>query len=240
MPANVHYTLAPYCGRCISRDTSRRGSWCGCGSVFYCCSECLTRHSPVHRPMCRPFSPKEVWGIKIIQNWNDPPRIGHPADYFRHELCRVDPGRSTTHPIFERGELCPLTQRIGIPLRVYRTSLMRESSTAGPNEIAVKLRVDPSNGLAPARWRLTDHPGECIVIREDRKPLTRELLETIYSFVVHFMDYPIDDVEQESWARWDGLLNPSVWHFFARKYYQKQSEESGRNAFHYFSPLLCT
>lgn len=101
--------------------------------------------------MCRPFSPKEVWGIKIIQNWNDPPRIGHPADYFRHELCRVDPGRSTTHPIFERGELCPLTQRIGIPLRIYRTSLMRESSTAGPNEIAVKLRVDPSNGLAPAR-----------------------------------------------------------------------------------------
>ncbi|KAJ4473039.1 putative zf-MYND domain-containing protein [Lentinula aciculospora] len=233
--------LTRYCPRCIfvGENPVRCPK---CRTVSYCSTECLNEHLSVHRPMCRSFSPREVWGIKILVNWNDPPRTRFPTEYFQHELVCAGHG-SNIHPIFSRGELCPLTQRIGIPLRLYSTSGMHESSTFGPNEIAVKLRVEPRSGFAPTRWGLIDHPGECIVIREDQKPLTKELLEAIYSFVVYLMDYPGIDPEhadRESWAPWEGLLNPSLWHFFTRKYYEAQYRMVCRKNFNKFSPLLCT
>jgi hypothetical protein len=150
-----------------------------------------------------------------------------PTDYFQH--TRIT---RSNHPIFRDGERCPVTQRLGIPLLIYSKGISQPEGAPRGNEIAVKLRVEAADGFAPERWQ--HGPGECTVIREDCKPLTRELLETIYSFILSLMSYPIGE---EGWAPWEGLLEPANWHMYAKKHYQEQ-DEAGRQGFDNFFPLV--
>ncbi|KAJ3800533.1 putative zf-MYND domain-containing protein [Lentinula aff. detonsa] len=213
-----------YCSKC-KVQSNKRYKCSNCKTVIYCSKKCQEDHWAVHKPICRVYNPDEVWGIRILSN-NGAAKARYPSHYFRHELIG-----NTNHSIFTKGERCPVTKRIGIPLIIYSTGVCEPRAT-GLNEIAVKLRVEATDGFAPDVWE--NQPGECLVIREDRKPLTQELLETVYSFISHLMSYPILD---EGWAPWNGLLNPSVWQMYAKEYYEEQ-EVNGRQNFGRFFPLV--
>ncbi|KAJ3862781.1 putative zf-MYND domain-containing protein [Lentinula novae-zelandiae] len=218
-----------YCTKC-KRQSGSGDMWMKCSNcrtVAYCSKKCQKDHWTVHRPMCKIYSPDEVWGIRILSNNGATATTGDLSQYFRHELIRV----SSTQSIFTQGEECPVTRRIGIPLVIYSTGVCCAHAT-GLNEVAVKLRVEATDGFAPDMW--LHKPGECLVVRKDRKPLTRELLEALYRFISSLMSYPISD---KGWASWHGLLNPSVWQMFAKKYYEDQ-ENAGREGFDCFFPLV--
>ncbi|KAF9061723.1 hypothetical protein BDP27DRAFT_1234707 [Rhodocollybia butyracea] len=222
-----------YCTKC--KRTPHPGSQfkkCSrCRMAAYCSKKCQMVHWDVHGEICVPCSPNEVWGIRITVKNSNSTRTWKPLEYFQHELL------SSNHPIFSRGESCPVTKRVGVPLIIYSTRLHGEGGTAGLNETSGKprLRVEDSDGFAPPSWQKCEGPGECIVVREDGKPLTRELLEALYSFIVDLMAYP--GITNEAWASWQGLLAPSVWQMYARKYYQAQNN-AGRLGFDDFFPLV--
>ncbi|KIK54175.1 hypothetical protein GYMLUDRAFT_177772, partial [Collybiopsis luxurians FD-317 M1] len=178
----------------------------------------------IHKPVCRPRSADETWAIRILSN-NSATRTEKPMHYFRHELIK-----GNDHPIFIDGEYCPVTKRFGIPLIIYSMGICKGASA--PNEIAIKLRVETKDGFAPEMWQLD--PGECLVMGEDRKPLTMALLEAVYSFIAHLMSYPI---LKKGWAPWDGLLNPSVWQMYGMRYYEEQ-QYAGRPGFGHFFPAV--
>ncbi|KIK56575.1 hypothetical protein GYMLUDRAFT_263528 [Collybiopsis luxurians FD-317 M1] len=219
------YTVTnTYCRNC-KQEADAGKSWplCKkCESVAYCSKDCQISDWPIHKPICRPRRADETWAIRILSNNG----IGNedPMKYFQHELIKDN------HPIFSSGgERCPVTQLLGVPLVIHSMGINK--GAPGSNEIAVKLRVETSNGFAPDMWQLKS-PGECIVMREDRKPLTMALLEAIYRFISHLMSYPILET---GWAPWTGLLNPSVWQMFGKKYYEEQ-QSAGRQGFGYFFP----
>ena len=54
------------------------------------------------------------------------------------------------HPVFKRGELCPVTALFGIPLLIYSAAAERRIDMSGQgNQPAVYLRIEPDNGFAP-------------------------------------------------------------------------------------------
>ncbi|KAJ3755224.1 putative zf-MYND domain-containing protein [Lentinula raphanica] len=214
-----------YCTNCKERTSDRYMKCSKCKTVSYCSKRCQLDHWSVHEAMCKLHTPGETWGIRVLSN-NWTTKIEDSSQYFKHELIK-----GSDHPIYTHGERCPVTKRIGIPLIIYSTGVRNPDAT-GLNEIVVKLRVEATDGFAPDTW--LQMPGECLVIREDRKPLTREMLETVYGFMRHLMSYPILD---EGWASWQGLLNPSVWQMYAKKYYEDQ-KAAGRQGFGCFFPLV--
>ena len=107
--------------------------------------ECQTTHWQVHKPICRPYSPKEVWGVTILSN-----REVGKLDMFehrkryRHELVQID------HPVFTQGELCPVPDLFGIPLLIHSPVIATGKDIKnGGNQPAVYLRIEPKDGLAP-------------------------------------------------------------------------------------------
>jgi len=97
--------------------------------------------------MCRPYSPNEIWGITILSNRQvGDDSIEEPHKRYCHELVQAD------HPVFKRGELCPVTKLYGIPLLVYSQAIAagRELSDEDEgNQLAVFLRIEPNDGFAP-------------------------------------------------------------------------------------------
>lgn len=150
----------------------------------------------------------------------------------RHELVR------TNHPIFSRGELCPVPALFGIPLLVYKHRLGAGIITSPPNlknQPAVYLRIEADTGLAPMHWVLDD-PGPVIVVRQDRKPLTLQVMETILEFhksLINGFGYP----ESDGWAPTHQYITKASFQFFSRSYYQQQ-DEKGRPGFDaFYEPL---
>jgi hypothetical protein len=184
-------------------------------------------YAAVHQPICRPWISDEIWGIKILPNNGG----ARPTDYFQHHLI-IRPN----DPILHHGERCPVTERFGVPLLIYSSGISQ--GRHGGNEIAMKiatkLRAYASSAFAPERWQHST-PGECTVMREDCKPLTKELLEAIYSFISHLMGYPIG---REGWASWEGLLSPSVWQMYAKQYYEQRFAAGQQPGFDTFFPLV--
>jgi uncharacterized protein YyaL (SSP411 family) len=77
---------------------------------------------------------------------------------------------------------------------------------------------------------------QCIIVRQDRKPLTRETIETIYRFTEKLIEgagYP----EYDGWAPIRSFVTPASFQFFSRDYYKSQHEK-GRPGFDsFFKPL---
>ena len=86
-------------------------------------------------------NPDEVWAIRIKPNSDVFTSNEIPADFFEN----IKLNENSSHPIFSQGEACPVSERIGIPLIICKLS-----NGSGPNEIAVKLRIEVSDGFAPA------------------------------------------------------------------------------------------
>jgi hypothetical protein len=77
---------------------------------------------------------------------------------------------------------------------------------------------------------------QCIVVRQDKKPLTLECFEIIVAFNAKMIDavgYPKED----GWAPITGLMNPATFQMFSRDYYEEQREK-GRSGFDaFYTPL---
>ena len=99
--------------------------------------ECQVAHWKVHKPICRPLQPTEVWGIKIMDNSYAPWQ-----NQFKHILL------NTSHPVFSRGELCPLTKQCGFPLVIFSQSHNGLVLADHDNQPAVYLRIE-LDGIAP-------------------------------------------------------------------------------------------
>ncbi|KAF9523481.1 hypothetical protein CPB83DRAFT_862764 [Crepidotus variabilis] len=131
-----------------------------CTGVFYCSKDCQVTHWPQHKAVC------SVSSIRLL-----------PSGTFMVE--NID----SRHPIFKKGELCPLTALYGHPILIYcpRLHSGRVEGNMANNQAAVYLRIEPSDGLAPISWQ-TDYLGDCLVARRDKKPISKELLETMHQY----------------------------------------------------------
>jgi len=147
-----------------------------------------------------------------------------------------------THPIFTRGEPCPLMVRCGIPLLIYSPVLQGgkaptslEQASQQNNQAAVYMRIEPHNGFAPPLWQIQD-PGTCILARRDHRPLTREAAEMMWKWaakVINAAGYPSDD----GWAPLLDLSNPATFQMFSRDYYDEQNEKGRLGFDQFFYPL---
>ncbi|KZT29102.1 hypothetical protein NEOLEDRAFT_1056884 [Neolentinus lepideus HHB14362 ss-1] len=217
------------CGFEVGFEVDKLYNCSGCKGAAgrYCGAKCQKEHWPVHKPICRPLKSDEVWGINILPNQmgclEGGSNTGGDDDrekLFEHVLLKIN------HPVFSMGELCPVTRMAGLPLIVYSGALMMGVGieTARANQAAVYLRIEPDNGLAPIQF--------CIVVRQDRRPLTRQTIETMWQFAAKLIDafgYPTDD----GWAPVKSLMVPAYWQMFSRDYYEEQ-QKKGRVGFDSF------
>lgn len=66
---------------------------------------------------------------------------------FQHVLLKA------SHPIFNQGEICPVTKKCGIPLIIYSRAIsMRSFERGGENQPAVYLRMECTDGIAPQKF----------------------------------------------------------------------------------------
>ena len=112
-------------------------------------SECQRSDWTLHKPICRPLKPGEVWGIEMLsigdarQRGIDEEAI---AERFLHVLL------PSGHVAFSKAELCPVTKMCGIALHIYSRALhFNVYAENGGNQPAVYLRIEPHDGLAPAQ-----------------------------------------------------------------------------------------
>ncbi|TFK53481.1 ectomycorrhiza-upregulated zf-MYND domain-containing protein [Heliocybe sulcata] len=224
------------CTKCgIDSEKLYNCSRCKSAVTRYCGRKCQEEHWPAHKPICTPLKQDEVWGIKIPPNAsgrllgiggsrgeNDPGRL------FEHVLIKAD------HHVFSmRGELCPVTQLVGLPLLVYSEAFATGVGLDANNQATVYLRIEPENGLAPLHWQMNG-PGTCIVVRQDRRPLTRQAIEAMWQFTAKLIDgfgYARDS--DCGWAPVQSVMTPASWQIFSRDYYQQQREK-GRVGFDKF------
>lgn len=109
----------------------------------------------------------------------------------------------TNHEIYDIGDLCPVSQLIGMPLLVYKVTptVLPASRQAGiryqfsprlyPNHTAQKLMIDCDAELAHRQsgellkptegWK--DTVGNVIVVRKDRKPLYAHHVRVLLDFM---------------------------------------------------------
>ncbi|KAI0344145.1 ectomycorrhiza-upregulated zf-MYND domain-containing protein [Trametopsis cervina] len=207
----------PLCQSCgTSYEVNQRCS--RCKTVTYCSQDCQKKHWTIHKPICRVWSPSEVWAIKVLSSKEAGcPGSMNPAAQFQHFLLNKQ------HPAFSRAELCTSTKAYGLPLRIYSPAIANGEEGSG-NQLAVYLRIEPDNGFAPMHWQMND-PGTCIVFREDHKPLTREVLEAVWKFHATLLGSVVWETD-----KWVSPMNPATWQFFVREYYDEQRQK-GREGF---------
>ncbi|KAF8971270.1 hypothetical protein BDZ97DRAFT_1350311 [Flammula alnicola] len=169
-----------------------------------------------------------IWGVKIHRQGEFPsftstgPRARFVTEHFE-----------PTHPIFKVGELCPLTVVYGIPIVVYSPTLSvgwdypvkpGEKCDTADNQPAVYLRIETHNGFAPFRWQIMS-PGPCYAVRQDKQPLTKELLETMYKFHASILDTDYFLETREGNPPY--AITPEVFQDFSEKYWKEQ-KKAGR------------
>ncbi|KAI0699492.1 hypothetical protein C8T65DRAFT_812518 [Cerioporus squamosus] len=212
------------CSKCgkVPADGLKKCSGCHGATGVYCSPECQKAHWKVHKPMCRPIGPDEVWGIKILDNRHQP-----WSSQFKHVLL------NTSHPIFTKGELCPVTEKCGYPLLIYSDSIHGGVPAQENNQPAVYLRIEPHDGFAPIHWQINE-PGTCYVVRQGRQPLTKEAVEIIYNFHSYLLDIADHELAVNGRGPWRKALSPEWLKSFADEYRQEEISREGRKGFDFF------
>ncbi|OJT09249.1 hypothetical protein TRAPUB_14324 [Trametes pubescens] len=184
--------------------------------------ECQAAHWKIHKPVCKPLEADEVWGIKILDNRYQP-----WSRQFQHVL--LEP----SHPVFTQGELCPVTAKCGFPLLIWSEAIHGGLPAMENNQPAVYLRIEPHDGFAPFHWQTKD-PGTCIVVRQDRKLLTKEALEIVYNFHSHLLDLADPDNAASGHGAFGRPLTPEWLRSFADDYREDETNRGGRKGFDFF------
>ncbi|KDR67771.1 hypothetical protein GALMADRAFT_231682 [Galerina marginata CBS 339.88] len=176
-----------------------------------------TLKSSLSSPTQRTDPEAVIWGVKILPN--EYSKTNATKDLFISSHFKLD------HPIFTRGELCPLTVLSGIPIVLYSPLLMGGSfdpkEVMSENQPAVYLRIEAHNGFAPVHWQMNG-AGTCYAVRRDRQPLAKELLETIYQFHASLLSSVYFESEKPPYP-----ITPARFQAFSDKYWQKE-KKNGR------------
>jgi len=152
-----------------------------CKNIMYCSKECQLADWKLHKPQCAaPPLSEHVRGIIIPCNADK--RKG--AGIF--QTIDIEP----THRIHSHGEVCPVSEQVGLPLVMYRhlqeNPLYMTRDAGLDNQIATYLMIGPESGFAPPNWQQC--VGTVTVMRKDGKPLTHEAIETIWMYHDHLLD----------------------------------------------------
>ncbi|KAJ7762902.1 ectomycorrhiza-upregulated zf-MYND domain-containing protein [Mycena metata] len=220
---------ASFCTSCqMDEDASTLKSCSGCSTVRYCSKECQSEHWKIHKLMCRQLKPDEVWGIKLLckRELAALPPSPEPdiARRIKHILLKKN------HAVFTKGDLCPATQAYGFPLLIFSDGVhLGRQGKGSENQPAVYLRIEPEDGFAPPNWQMLD-PDDCIVVRRDCKPLTREAMEACYAFHAMLMSDVYGYPEEHGWPPGKEHITRAAFPLFYRKYYRDQ-HELGRKQF---------
>ncbi|KAF4567292.1 hypothetical protein EYR40_006291 [Pleurotus pulmonarius] len=127
-----------------------------------------------------------------------------------------------------------MSRRSGLGLRCTTSSLLPEnpptSESTQPddsppkyNYAAALLCVDPNTGLMPENF-----DGPVVFIRQDKKLLTREFIETIWKF--HSSVKEDSEKAEYNWATVSDLMTREAFQSFQSEYYWEQNEK-GRPGF---------
>jgi hypothetical protein len=77
---------------------------------------------------------------------------------------------------------------------------------------------------------------QCVVVRQDKRPLKREVIETIIAFHAKLLN-AVGFPECDGWAPTKDLMNPATFQMFSRDYYKEQSKKSRPGFDAFFTPL---
>ncbi|KAF9476093.1 hypothetical protein BDN70DRAFT_882865 [Pholiota conissans] len=172
-------------------------------------------------PKPLPTNPNQIWGVKLNHDRASNEQLRFVPEFFE-----------PSHPIFNSRELCPFTKLYDIPIILFSPTMARGEpcfetrggkKVGATNKPAVFLHIEPRDGFASFRWQEA-YPGPCYAVRQDRKPLTAELLETMYEFHSFLIS---DGYFEEDFGRALTGITPSVFKKFYDKYWKEQ-KQNGR------------
>ena len=114
------------------------------------------------------------------------------------------------HPVF-RSPICPVTQLIDFPLRLYRQDPYANKPEQDNNRLALWLLVDPTTGLCPMEYQVNGEMGSVIVVRADgSEKLTPLELEGICWYVSMVWRY----IDEKRWCVDQGRISPTAFREF--------------------------
>ncbi|KAI6046620.1 hypothetical protein EDC04DRAFT_3052959 [Pisolithus marmoratus] len=181
------------CAKCGKESSMNALMRCSrCKSVLYCSNACQISHWRSHKSTCAPAADAStpVTGPSSQKEPQTDSVVGIII------ACDGDRGRGSrvftpttihpSHPIWAHGQSSPLFRQVGLPLIVYRdhpgNPLTMVGNAGLDNQIATFLMIEPGTGFAGIEWVRGGVVGTVTVVRQDKKPLTCEAIETLWMY----------------------------------------------------------
>jgi len=218
-----------YCAWCGELSTLRCAK---CQQMRYCSQECQRAHWSTHKIACKALdtssrsksgdnkgsppmaSDKSSSSSKSGDNKGSPSMVRCIRMRNIHQLTEEDiPSTDSRFDKTDSRLLSPMLARCNIPLLVLRTL------TADPftiprtadldNQPATYFMADVKSGLAPPHWQ--QNVGEVLLMRKDRRNLTRNEVFGLWDFFCKIMDDFGDprppNVNRTYFERWQTQYN---------------------------------
>ncbi|KAH7913608.1 hypothetical protein BJ138DRAFT_1001947 [Hygrophoropsis aurantiaca] len=159
-----------------------------CKNELYCSQTCQHADWPNHKQHCFSPSPSGVLTDEqrpssVSDNVNGIIIHCNAERYSRgvFEPTIINP----SHAIYRKGFHASLFQKVGLPIIVYRHHPPTYGDQGRDNQIATYLMIE-SDGIADLQWQQC--AGTVTVMRQDKKPLTAEAMETMWMYADHLLD----------------------------------------------------